>query len=371
MSTSPTATTSTHADTQAMGKRLALVIGVNESTESSLKNLEYAQADAEAIAQVLREHGGFELFEHLPLIGEKATTASVQKAVRKLARERSDDDFLLLYFSGHALPMTVEANQRDVFLVTHDFAAQDVYQDENAHLSLRWLRKMLYERTNAGRVLIVLDCCFAGEMGANADNQYLEELKQRIRHYFEAPEKESRANPNGLRLALSATTHNATAREEHGHGLMTGKLLCALQGDEQDAFDREGEVSIELLYNYLKKVMPTQPPDLSGDFANRSCVLATFAERARALRAQQQRAPSRTLGAERPETYMPLPRNPLFQPRPGEFEQLEMLLAGSDTKPQAARVGLVGVTGMGGVGKTQLAVQLAYRFLEQHRFSPC
>jgi Caspase domain/NB-ARC domain/WD domain, G-beta repeat len=363
-----TSSTSTDTDTHGEGKRLALVIGVNSSTESSLAALTYAEADAEAMAQVLEHHCGFELFEHSPLIGDRATTSAIQRAVRRLAREREDDDFLLLYFAGHALPMIVEADQRDVFLVTHDFDAQDVDLDENAHLSLRWLRKMLYERTNAGRVLIVLDCCFAGEMGANAPDQYLEELKERIRYYLGETNKESRANLNGQRLALSATAHNTLAGEEQGHGVMTENLLSALQGDQPQAFDREGEVSIELLYNYLKKAISAQPPDLSGNFANRSCVLATFAERARALRAQLQHTPSRGLGAERPETYIPFPRNPLFQPRPDEFEQVERLLVKPDTGLRKTRVGLVGVTGMGGIGKTQLAVELAYRLLEQHHY---
>jgi WD40 repeat protein len=58
----------------------------------------------------------------------------------------------------------------------------------------------------------------------------------------------------------------------------------------------------------------------------------------------------------RPRSYIPFPRSQLFQPRPGEFEKLEnLLLSGS------AKLGLVGVVGMGGVGKTRLAVELAYR----------
>jgi len=72
--------------------------------------------------------------------------------------------------------------------------------------------------------------------------------------------------------------------------------------------------------------------------------------------------------ATRPANYIPFPRSRLFQPRPGEFEQLEALLFGSAASQQAIRLGLVGVVGMGGIGKTQLAVELAYRCLDQHRF---
>lgn len=70
--------------------------------------------------------------------------------------------------------------------------------------------------------------------------------------------------------------------------------------------------------------------------------------------------------ASRPKNYIPFPRNPLFQPRPDEFEQLENLLFGKQTQQKPARIGLVGMVGMGGVGKTQLAIELAYRY--QDRF---
>jgi WD40 repeat protein len=64
----------------------------------------------------------------------------------------------------------------------------------------------------------------------------------------------------------------------------------------------------------------------------------------------------------RPENYIPLRRNPLFQQRAGEFEQLEHLLFSQEAGTPPPRIGLVGVVGMGGIGKTQFAVQLAYRY---------
>ncbi len=66
--------------------------------------------------------------------------------------------------------------------------------------------------------------------------------------------------------------------------------------------------------------------------------------------------------ASRPRDYLPLPPNPLFQERPGEFAELERLLF---DRGQPARLGLVGVVGMGGVGKTQLAVELGVRYRER------
>jgi WD40 repeat protein len=317
------------------------------------------------MAEVLQQHCNFELLEP-PLLNEQATSNRVKDAVRRLARNRSADDFLLLYFSGHGQPMSIEAERRDIYLATSNFNEIDVEEDEAAHFSMRWLRDRLYLPTKAGRVLLILDCCYAGDIDRTASDPYLEELQQRINYYFGRPASANEARQGGLRLALTVTGHNTKALERDGYGLMTGLLLPALHGDEADAFDKEGQVSVALLYHYLQKKMPPeQQPSLTGDTAGRSCILADYPERAAELRSTR----THRVVNERPANYIPFPRSPLFQPRPGEFERLETLLFDTRTEQQPARLGLVGVVGLGGVGKTQLAVELAYRCLDQQRFS--
>ena len=137
-------------------RRLALVIGVNEAAQSYLPPLKHAIDDATKMAEVLHDACGFELFEP-PLVGANATSANVKRAILAMARQRSDNDFLLLYFSGHGQP--------DVFLVTHDFSEQDIEDDETLGFSMRWLQNSFYIPTQAGRVLLILDCCYAGNIG--------------------------------------------------------------------------------------------------------------------------------------------------------------------------------------------------------------
>src|SRR5437588_8901310 len=88
------------------GRRIALVIGVNEASDSNLPPLRHAAADAEGIAEVLQQHCGFELLMP-PLLGENATSERIKTAVLELAWGRTERDFLLLYFSGHGQPMTI------------------------------------------------------------------------------------------------------------------------------------------------------------------------------------------------------------------------------------------------------------------------
>lgn len=65
-------------------------------------------------------------------------------------------------------------------------------------------------------------------------------------------------------------------------------------------------------------------------------------------------------------SYIPFARSSLFQSRPGEFENIEHLLFDDTSEQSPRRLAFVGVIGLGGVGKTQLAVEVAYRF--QPRF---
>jgi len=340
------------------GKRLALVVGVNSAPKSLLPPLQSACRDAEAIAQVLEMHCHFTLLEP-PLLEKQATSAVIKKATLDLMDHSEADDFLLFYFSGHGQPMDVEAGRNEVYLGTYDFAEKQVERDETLHLSLSWLRDKLFQRVEAEKVLLVLDCCYAGAVGRGGPDPYLEELQQRISYYFGRPGATTGAPPGGLRRALTAAGYNLRAQESQAHGRMTEFLLPALRGEIPEALTPTKRLSLSSLDAYLKESFEPPPkPALSGDDAGKDCVLATFAV------SQSDPMLPKVMSADRPVNYLPFLPNPYFQPRPGEFDHLERLVFGEDSQQPAPQ--LVGITGMGGVGKTQLAVEFAYRY--QQRF---
>ena len=343
-------------------RRIAVVVGVNKAPLSKLPELHHAEGDAQAMAEVL-EHCGFTLLQP-PLLGERATSDEIRKAVLKLARDRKDDDFLLLYFSGHGQLMLGEAERELVYLGSADFNERDVKDFEASHVHLQFLRELLYERTQAGRVLVILDCCFSGNMGLAERDQYLDDLRRRINYYFKAPGSESLARSGGLRLALAAAGHYQPAVERDGHGIMTGYLLSALRGEIEEVIevDYGGQVSIQGLHRYLERVMQkVQTPSLSGDTAGRDCILVYTPEAAERLKRNR-------LAAKRPNPWsVPFQRD-RFLERPKEFAQLEALLPAQSEQKQPEAPTLVGIVGLSGVGKTGLAVELAYRFRDQRRF---
>ncbi len=255
-------------------RRLALVFGVNGQTALDRDALKYAVDDARDMAQVLQTDAcGFKLFCP-PLLGEQASTEKMRRAVVDLAKEIQDGDFVLFFFSGHAEALPIEAGMDDVFFVTNDFDPAGVQHDNNAHLSLSWLRKVLFEHKKASSVLIILDCCYAGKFNDTAPDPYLEELQKRLKYYFEGPGMQSPSRPRGVRLSLTATG-SETALEKDGHGLLTGLILSALRGECKQAVNKEGQVTFTSLLTYLNTMMPSeQQPHFFG--GGHELLLATY-----------------------------------------------------------------------------------------------
>jgi uncharacterized caspase-like protein len=224
------------------GQRLAVIVGVNNSAKSSnLAPLKYAENDAYEIARALQqEECSFSLVEPA-ILGREATAASVKSVVLELARKKTDVDFLLFYFSGHAQPLKTADEREDIFFVTHDFNPALAVEDATMYLSMRWLKEHFYQSRGAGRIVIILDCCYAGNI-ASTESVYDLDLRKLINGFFEDPIIEE--HQNALRLILSATGHNITAHERDGHGCMTNILVQALTGQIAMVKEVEGTIDI-------------------------------------------------------------------------------------------------------------------------------
>jgi len=255
--------------------KIALVVGINNSKASShLETLRYAEEDAYEVYRILRQNAcGFNYIDPV-LTGEKAVTGNVRSAIIRLVAERTEQDFLLFYFIGHAQPVKMKDGQSDIYLVTYDFNPGEVKVDPSAHLSLSWLRKILYQSNGAGKILIILDCCYAGNMiEIRPDEARIHvDINVDVRKIVEQCLGGSPVNYHlgRLRVILTATGYNTPAAER----VMTSLVLSVLQGKEKEAADQNGDVNIHSLYLYLQSQMPLeQLPNLSGDFP-RTCILA-------------------------------------------------------------------------------------------------
>jgi WD40 repeat protein len=336
--------------------RRALVVGVNQAREAQdpvLHTLLHAADDARAVAEALHRYGGFEIWGAEAMVNEQATARAVQEAIIQLEEKSTPDDLLVFYFSGHGLVLrtsddvTAETVAR-TYLATWDFSEPMARRD--LRLSLRWLRENLYYSSAAGKVVIILDSCYAGDLGREG-KPFVQQLRQALNDYFGEPPEDTGSRMGGLRQALLATGHAQTTREEQGRGLMTTYLLRTLQGEADEAINpRTGAVTLAGIQHYFEKEMP--PGDLatvSGGSAGQIAVLALHEQRARELRVWQAHS------ERQPYNYLPFQRDTYLQMRTRELEGPASLFA------LLAEHRLIGLVGRRGVGKSWLGRELAFR----------
>ena len=95
-----------------MARRYALVIGIAQYDK--LRNLDKAVSDANAIADLLEEHGRFEKVQRLPegwneakkryfVEKRRLTLAELGQAIHRFLTETAKGHDALIYFAGHGL----------------------------------------------------------------------------------------------------------------------------------------------------------------------------------------------------------------------------------------------------------------------------
>ncbi|MEH2175959.1 nSTAND1 domain-containing NTPase [Nostoc sp.] len=147
--------------------RDALVVGIN--TYDRLKSLNAPAADGEAIAQILQQYGEFRV-TRLPAVKDKenetirigkqtkVSLTQLERAIVQLFKpDGKPPDTALLYFSGHGLRKNIGIQEG--YLATSEVNPET----SNWGLSLQWLRRLLQE-SEVRQQIVILDCCYSGEV---------------------------------------------------------------------------------------------------------------------------------------------------------------------------------------------------------------
>uniref|UniRef100_UPI00260E5ABA NB-ARC domain-containing protein n=1 Tax=uncultured Chloroflexus sp. TaxID=214040 RepID=UPI00260E5ABA len=326
--------------------RIALVIGINHSPTSGLAPLRHAEATAQQVASALAAPAcGFTLHGDAPLIGDRATTDAVRSAVFAARRAAGRDGMLLIYYIGHARYLTWSSGRSDVFLVTANFNPDDARDDPDAHLSMTWLQEKVLRHGEPDRLLLVLDCCYAGAIGNAAPDPAIENLKQRLANALNIQHTDPNASARvAMRKALTAVSPFQQAYERDGATCYSATLLRGLHG--KVTLD-DGSVTCHSLHALAQRELPDWQPGEYGFDRSPGVTLASFPERARLRPSVHQ------------PFVMPHPPQPDFVGRDDELAKLAALLTGDE--PASAAL-LPALAGVGGIGKTRLAIEFAHRY---------
>jgi hypothetical protein len=213
--------------------RYALVIGVSENQETlGLRPLSKTKGDAEAIAQVLRQHGDFQRVELLTQASE-TTWERLNQAILEFVQQRTVQGEALIYYTGHAFPLQKGFGEEEVFLAPADcqleWGNNGITRQTNG-LSLQGLNQLL-SQANLSSLVLFLDCCHGGF----AIEQALLQRTFRDRRNY------------GV-LAAARPFEAAYARRDKAHSVFTCAILEGLQ--QEQANDR-GEIITLSLFGFV------------------------------------------------------------------------------------------------------------------------
>lgn len=142
----------------------ALVIGVSKFADSSI-NLKYPSKDAKDFRDFLVNEAHFQPDHIRLLLDENATKAKVIDLLGDnwLPRRAFEKDLVVIFISTHGSPSSADRIGGINFLLMHDSDPQRLYA---TGLAVHDIARMLKDRVNAKRTLLILDACHSGSAEA-------------------------------------------------------------------------------------------------------------------------------------------------------------------------------------------------------------
>lgn len=206
-----------------------LFIGIDRYTSPEINELNCAKRDAVALDALFSDTLGG---QSVLLTDQDATRARIEAEFLSL-RDTSPDDTVVVGFSGHGS----ETHE----LVAHDTTLADI---ANTTIPLDLLQEW-FVAIPAKRLILFLDCCFSGGIGAKVLQI---ETKPRDLRSIDA-RLEQLAGAGRVIFTASSASEPAYEHGRYGHGFLTYFLLEALRGTEE--IIESGKLSLYRLFDYV------------------------------------------------------------------------------------------------------------------------
>lgn len=227
---------------QLSGKRLAVMIGVDQAKDEAWPKLQFAGRDAADLARVLTAEGHFDA--ELSVDPRSTTRAAVLAAMERLRqRNRSPDDVVVVYFSGHGTLARKPGGALERFLVTSDSTRTTA---ADTALSVEVLTRA-FEALPSRRKVLILAACHSGSGKSRLPEEVERELKGLK---GEAPRPLSSVSEAVTTLSASAWGEPAREDDQLQHDIYTHFLLEALV--QRKDRNRDGAVSAEEAHDYAR-----------------------------------------------------------------------------------------------------------------------
>lgn len=244
----------------------ALVIGIDRYPVQNWPDLSYAKADAEAVADILRNQG----FQVIELYDRQATKiAIVEKMQNHLSRVIGSNDRVLVFFAGHGYTENLAGKDWGYIVPYHT-----LNQSSAGYISMEELQTLSRKMGKAKHQLFIMVSCYGGLLGTRGSG-----VDPDIPNYLTEVTKRK------ARLIITAGGKDQEVVDDGPKGLsvFTGHLVEAIKDSLAD-INGDGYITYSELVSYLVPIASndyqtpasaTLPGHGMGEFVFRSLIGAT------------------------------------------------------------------------------------------------
>jgi tetratricopeptide (TPR) repeat protein len=322
-------------DDMTFGRRYALCVGIKIYTNMLNRDLRYAVTDATTIAERLGDPQRGNFTTRVLKEPAETTKGALDEAVEQLlsAPDRRPDDLALLYFSCHGdvdssdntfylLPSNATQQANGTFKPTTVITLSDL---------ARW-----FSRAKTQNIVLFLDVCHSGGAGAA-----LQHFKLNLD-----------AGPNFFILGAARQDQVTSQISSLHHGMFTHCLLRAFE----QAPTRDGWLTISQIQNFVSS-------DISWFAKDQPVQLQAWSVFVDPHLPLLRNPGYPELCPLPPLWNVPLQRSLFFVEQDDVLSQLASIL---HSEKKTALTQPYALNGLGGIGKTQLALEYAYRHRQDY-----
>jgi WD40 repeat protein len=243
-------------------KLLILTVAIDAYPKGSpYPPLVYSAADADAIEKFFLDQQGskkgpFKSVEVKHLRDSQATREGIRDALADLAGTATEDDVVLLFFSGHG---KIPSGQEMFYFIPYfktDAWGMNAFEESREAVATSIFVEAI-RKLRSRRIVFVLDACESG--GALESLRKIADVKWKIENSgSETPSIKAADGGNSVRtgiyiIAAASPIDQAVQARQENHGLLTYVILQALGGN---AIPAESPVTITDVVNFVRKNLP-------------------------------------------------------------------------------------------------------------------
>lgn len=221
-----------------MGKRVAIVIAVENYSDSRIKKVSYAEADARGFADALEVGAPI---DKVLLLSAKATKTSINSKIRLHVKALAGEDELFLFYAGHGF-----SKNGHNYITCHDTDLDDL---ADTSISLQSILDVC-GKSACKRIGLFLDSCESGIADLpEIRGIYSEMSETELKDFFHSAEYR-------VCFASCKTSEYSYSSDKLKHGVWTYQVIEALQGNDPLALEKGRYVTANSLQNYVSKELP-------------------------------------------------------------------------------------------------------------------